>query len=104
MDRPVGLQSRTTDASKVGDNTNGVSARQITNVGLDHNAEMDIREDDLPLVNLPNKIRKGRNLFDGYRRGVAIQFVPELRERIAGDPLYQEARSLIEGRSILEEV
>jgi len=64
---------------------------------------MQISESDLPWVNVPSVIRKGRNLSDGYRRGMAIQFSQELCERIASDPLYKEARHLIEGRSLLVE-
>jgi hypothetical protein len=65
---------------------------------------LDINEPDLPRINVPDEIRKGRNLYDGYRRGIAIQFSAELRERITNNAVYKEARELIEGRSIVEEI
>ncbi|MBI3901595.1 MAG: class I SAM-dependent methyltransferase [Nitrosomonadales bacterium] len=46
--------------------------------------------------------RKGRNVYEGYQRGWGIQF-GGLKEKILGDPLYQEAFSVAKDRTIMSE-
>lgn len=55
------------------------------------------------LADIPNKIRKGRNIYEGYQRGWGLQFT-DLREKILLDPVYCEASKLAEGRTILTEL
>jgi hypothetical protein len=50
----------------------------------------------------PANIRKGRNVQDGYSRGVGLQF-GKLAEAILRDPVYQEAVGLAHGRTIVAE-
>lgn len=57
----------------------------------------------LPIFDhIPDGIRKGRNVRDGYSRGWGLQF-GDLRGKIVADPLYQEALALAAGRTILSE-
>jgi cephalosporin hydroxylase len=55
---------------------------------------------DLPEVPIENTISRGRNLYDGYRRGVALQFA-DLPQRILSDPDYNSARQMAGTRTIL---
>jgi predicted O-methyltransferase YrrM len=50
----------------------------------------------------PANIRKGRNVQDGYSRGVGLQF-GTLADAIRKDPVYAEAVSLAHGRTIVAE-
>ena len=50
----------------------------------------------------PANIRKGRNVQDGYSRGVGLQF-GALADAIRKDPVYAEAVSLAHGRTIVAE-
>lgn len=60
-------------------------------------------ENYLPIINgIPNRIRKGRNVYEGYQRGWGIQF-GGLKDKILADPLYQEAFALAKGRTIMAE-
>ena len=52
---------------------------------------------------LAEGIRKGRNVYEGYQRGWGLQF-GGLREKILADPLYRDALSLAEDRTILAEL
>jgi SAM-dependent methyltransferase len=57
----------------------------------------------LPVFNhIPDGIRRGRNVRDGYSRGWGLQ-IGGLRAKIAADPLYQEALALAAGRTMLSE-
>jgi hypothetical protein len=47
-------------------------------------------------------VRKGRNVRDGYSRGVGLQF-GTLGDAVGRDPLYAEALSLAQGRTIVAE-
>ena len=58
---------------------------------------------DLPIVPIENVFSRGRNLHDGYRRGVALQFT-DLPQKILGDPDYTWARKLAGSRTILGEI
>jgi len=50
----------------------------------------------------PANIRKGRNVQDGYSRGVGLQF-GSLADAIRKDPVYAEAVGLAHGRTIVAE-
>lgn len=51
---------------------------------------------------IPDGIRRGRNVRDGYSRGWGLQF-GDLRAKIAADSLYREALALAAERTILSE-
>jgi len=62
-----------------------------------------MNESDLPVFqHIPEGIRKGRNVRDGYARGWGLQF-GDLRAKIAADPLYREALALASGRTVQSE-
>jgi hypothetical protein len=71
-------------------------------VGEPSNARREFMAADLPEVPIANAQTRGRNLYDGYRRGVGLQF-GGVSERILGDADFQEARDLAGGRTILGE-
>jgi hypothetical protein len=50
----------------------------------------------------PANLRKGRNVQEGYARGVGLQF-GKLAEAILADPVYQQAVALAQGRSLVSE-
>lgn len=52
------------------------------------------------LQGLAKGLRKGRNVYEGYQRGWGLQF-GGLREKVVGDPLYQEAMTFATGRTIM---
>ncbi len=58
---------------------------------------------DLPSVPIENTVSRGRNLYDGYRRGVGLQFT-DLAQKIVRDPDYREARELAGTRTIVGEL
>jgi Macrocin-O-methyltransferase (TylF) len=58
---------------------------------------------DLPAVPIENTVSRGRSLYDGYRRGVGLQFT-DLPRKIFRDPDYSEARELAGSRTILGDV
>lgn len=64
--------------------------RPITEADLTHFAEAD-------------QMRLGRNAADGYARGWGLQF-SDLKEKVAADPVYQEAIQISEGRSVVAEL
>jgi hypothetical protein len=47
-------------------------------------------------------IRQGRNVYEGYQRGWGLQF-GELRDKVLSDPLYIEAFSAAQDRTIMSE-
>lgn len=47
-------------------------------------------------------LRKGRCVADGYARGWGMQY-SDLRQRVREDKLYQEARQVMAGRSVMSE-
>lgn len=47
-----------------------------------------------------NCVRKGRNVYEGIQRGWGIEF-GDLRKEIEADPLFQEARMVAGGESIM---
>jgi Macrocin-O-methyltransferase (TylF) len=58
---------------------------------------------DLPAPNVEDSIRKGRNLYEGYQRGVGLAFA-NLGARIAADPDFFRARALAANRTIVGDV
>jgi hypothetical protein len=69
-------------------------------VGEPSDARREFALSDLPEVPLANTPSRGRNLYDGYRRGVGLQF-GSVAEKVLGDADFQEARDLANGRTIL---
>jgi predicted O-methyltransferase YrrM len=55
---------------------------------------------DLPKPSVENRVRKGRNLYEGYQRGIGLAF-SNLGERIAADPDFHQARALAGSRTIV---
>jgi Macrocin-O-methyltransferase (TylF) len=55
---------------------------------------------DLPKPSVENSVRKGRNLYEGYQRGIGLAF-SNLGERIAADPDFHRARALAGSRTIV---
>jgi hypothetical protein len=58
---------------------------------------------DLPAPNVENSTRKGRNLYQGYQRGVGLAYA-NLGARIAADPDFCRARALAGNRTIVGDV
>ena len=71
-------------------------------VGVTSNAHREFTLRDLPEVPVANTPSRGRNIYDGYRRGVGLQF-GGVSEKILGDADFQEARDLAGSRTILGE-
>src|SRR5215472_2229104 len=71
-------------------------------VGEPSNAHREFTLADLPEVPVANTPSRGRNIYDGYRRGVGLQF-GGVSEKILGDADFQEARDLAGSRTILGE-
>ncbi len=57
---------------------------------------------DLPPVNVRSEIARGRNLYEGYQRGLALA-IPAVAEKLKMDLDLQEALELANGRSIVIE-
>jgi Macrocin-O-methyltransferase (TylF) len=57
---------------------------------------------DLPEPSVENYVRKGRNLYEGYQRGIGLGF-SNLGGRIAADPDFHRARALAGSRTIVGE-
>jgi Macrocin-O-methyltransferase (TylF) len=57
---------------------------------------------DLPPVNVRNEISRGRNLYEGYQRGLALA-IPTVAEKLRIDLDFQEALQLSGGRTIVIE-
>jgi hypothetical protein len=55
---------------------------------------------DLPEPSVENSVRKGRNLYEGYQRGIGLAF-SNLGARIAADPDFGRARTLAGSRTIV---
>jgi hypothetical protein len=55
---------------------------------------------DLPTVPIENTLSRGRSLYQGYERGVGLQF-SDLPQKILRDPDFKEARELAGSRTIL---
>jgi hypothetical protein len=79
----------------------GITAVEINGEIADSTAEFQsLRISDLPDPGVEQSIRKGRNLYEGYQRGIGLQF-SNLGARIAVDPDFCRARALAGGRTII---
>ncbi|HTV43951.1 MAG TPA: TylF/MycF/NovP-related O-methyltransferase [Stellaceae bacterium] len=59
---------------------------------------------ELPSVNVQDRLSHGRNLHDGYQRGLALSpAIPEFAEKIREDLDFQEALEMARGRTIVSE-
>jgi hypothetical protein len=76
----------------------GIDSMRI--VGEPINARREFTLVDLPEVTVANSVSRGRNIYDGYRRGVGLQF-GGAAEKILGDADFQEAMDLAGSRTIL---
>ncbi len=62
-----------------------------------------LSQDYLPeMKGMPQGIRQGRNVYEGYQRGWGLQF-GGLREKVLADPLYKEAFDVARDRTIMSE-
>jgi hypothetical protein len=57
---------------------------------------------DLPKPSVEDSVRKGRNLYEGYQRGIGLAF-SNLGARIAADPDFHHARALAGSRTIVDD-
>jgi hypothetical protein len=55
------------------------------------------------VLGVPEGIRRGRSLQDGYARGWGLEH-GGLREKVLADPLYRQCLALAQDRSVLEEM
>jgi len=62
-----------------------------------------VESTDLPAVPVERIMSRGRSPYDGYQRGVGLQF-SDLPKKIIGDPDFKEARELAGRRTILGEL
>ena len=51
---------------------------------------------------IPDGIRNGRNVREGYSRGWGLEF-GDLKDKVRADPLYQEAMGMAHGRTVQSE-
>ena len=49
---------------------------------------------------MPDRVERGRNVRDGYRRGWGLQF-NKLADRVAKEPLFAQAYQTARGRTIV---
>lgn len=59
-------------------------------------------ESYLPVMDVAEGIRRGRNVYEGYQRGWGLQF-GDLRRQVLNDPLYHEAIAVASDRTIMAE-
>jgi len=57
---------------------------------------------EFPLHMEEQGLRKGRSIYDGYARGWGLEF-GGIRDYVLGDPIYQQAMALAQGRTIQAE-
>jgi len=57
----------------------------------------------LPKIDvLPQGVSRGRNVYEGYQRGLGLQF-GDLKKKILSDPLYKEAFKAAKNRTLVSE-
>jgi Macrocin-O-methyltransferase (TylF) len=84
-----------------GEFTAGISSVEISGELAESISELQgLRISDLPDPSVENEVRKGRNLYEGYQRGIGLAFA-NLGARIAGDPDFRRARELAGSRTII---
>jgi SAM-dependent methyltransferase len=84
-----------------GELTVGIASLEIFGERLD-GENWTLESSDLPTPRVDNAIRHGRNLFEGYQRGLAVT-TQDRRARIAWDPDFRRARELAGNRTIVSE-
>jgi predicted O-methyltransferase YrrM len=81
----------------------GVASVEISGEPAESTSEsQNLRSSDLPEPGVENSVRKGRNLYEGYQRGIGLAF-SSLGARIAADPDFHRARALAGSRTIVGE-
>jgi hypothetical protein len=79
----------------------GITAVEISGEMADSTAEFQsLSISDLPDPGVEQSVRNGRNLYEGYQRGMGLQF-SNLGARIAVDPDFYHARALAGDRTII---
>lgn len=79
----------------------GISSVEISGELAESGPELQrLSISELPAPNVENSIRKGRNLYEGYQRGIGLAFT-NLAARIAVDPDFYRARALAGSRTII---
>jgi hypothetical protein len=79
----------------------GISSVEINGEPAESVTELQsLRISDLPESSVENSVRKGRNLYEGYQRGIGLAF-GMLGERIRADPDFHRARALAGSRTII---
>jgi len=81
----------------------GIASVEISGELADSTSELlTVSISDLPEPSVENCVRKGRNLYEGYQRGIGLAF-SNLGTRIAADPDFHRARALAGSRTIVDE-
>jgi cephalosporin hydroxylase len=81
----------------------GISSVEIRGELAESTSELrSLSVSDLPEPSVENHVRKGRNLYEGYQRGIGLAFA-NLGTRIAADPDFHYARALARSRTIVDE-
>jgi hypothetical protein len=57
---------------------------------------------DFPSVQVQNRIRRGRNPYEGYLRGIGLA-IPSIASKVTMDPDFQQARLIAGDRTIVDE-
>ena len=82
----------------------GIASLEISGEPGESTSELpSLSMSDLPAPNVEDSIRKGRNLYEGYQRGVGLAFA-NLGARITVDPDFYRARALAGNRTIVGDV
>ena len=81
----------------------GITAVEISGELSDSSTEFkSLSISELPDPRVKQSVRKGRNLYEGYQRGIGLAF-SNLGARIAVDPDFYRARALAGSRTIIGE-
>ena len=78
----------------------GIVSVEIDGELAEASESLSVSISDLPKPSVENSVRKGRNLYEGYQRGIGLAF-SNLGERIAADPDFGRARALAGSRTIV---
>jgi hypothetical protein len=82
----------------------GIASVEISGELADSGSELlCVTISDLPEPSVENSVRKGRNLYEGYQRGMGLVF-SNLGTRIATDPDFHHARALAGSRTVVDDV
>jgi hypothetical protein len=81
----------------------GIASVEISGELAESTSELlNVSVSDLPAPSVENSVRKGRNLYEGYQRGIGLAS-SNLATRIAADPDFHRARALAGSRTIVDE-